>query len=85
MSGYERRDRAWKQGRARERKTAQHVPQDSQGAEKRGGHPGTLIQAQGGTDGRVRGPGVHVEAGKGLGVQTKCSALWAYWDATQAY
>jgi hypothetical protein len=51
MSGYEQRDCAWKQGRTRERKTAQQVPQDSQGAEKWGGHAGTLIQARGGTDG----------------------------------
>jgi hypothetical protein len=46
MSRYEQQHRAWKQGRARERKMAQQVPQDSQGAEKQGGHADKLVQTQ---------------------------------------
>jgi hypothetical protein len=85
MSGYRQQERAERRERAWDRKTVQQVCQDSQGPQNWVGLSNALGRARGGTNGRVRAAGAHGEAGEGLGVQTKCSVLWAYWDAMEPY
>jgi hypothetical protein len=56
-----------------------------QQAETPGYNVDIVGQARGGHNGQVWVVGERMEAGEGLGVQSKCSALWTYWDATKAY
>jgi hypothetical protein len=84
MGGYGRRERARKQRGSREPKTAQRVYQDSPGPRNRGGRASVVGRASGIVHGRVRAAEARVEAGEWLGMQTKGSALWAYWDPTDA-
>jgi hypothetical protein len=84
MGGYGWRERARKQRGSREPKTAQRVYQDSPGPRNRGGRASVVGRASGIVHEWVRAAEARVEAGEWLGMQTKGSALWAYWDPTNA-